>query len=189
MRSEDSVIPVISSWHQLPQIAVCQRKHLWVKLRALFLMMTWRLAASWHITRKGSVKGMSGLHQHSLPACFLSSLEYTSLTWGCTRRWKRRADKRQAESEWINKSLTCVSHSLDYKSLDLQQHSKSINILGTIPKGSTLQPCQILELDGAYPARISILKRTCLKEVFLQITYARNTDAIQFLCSANNFTR
>jgi len=140
-------------------------------------------------TRKSSVNGAPGLHQHSLPACLLSSLEYTSLTWGCTRRWKRRADNRQAESEWINKSLTCVSNSLGSKSLDLQQHSKSINILGTIPKGSTLQPCQILELDGAYPARISILKRTCIKEVFLQITYARNTDAIQFLCSANNFTR
>ena len=32
-------------------------------------------------TRRNSVKGMSGLHQHSLPACLLSSLEYTGLTW------------------------------------------------------------------------------------------------------------
>ena len=38
-----SVMPVISGWPQLPQYTTCQFEHLWVKLCALFLMMTWRL--------------------------------------------------------------------------------------------------------------------------------------------------
>ena len=117
-------MPVISGWPQLPQ---CRTLPNWAFMGKVACSVSdddMTTCVPPLDTRKSSVKGAPGLHQHSLPACLLSSLEYTSLTWGCTRRWKRRADNRQAESEWINKSLTCVSNSLDSMSHKLQQTSQ-----------------------------------------------------------------